>query len=159
MNIRQLNPDTTSDALIVRQPIFNEQLKVVSYQLRYENSKEPGNALLVDGQSAASLLLSTYTSLSQDGSIRKVPLFLPFSAELLTETELPQLPTNKLLIEIPPNTQISRSLLFCLISLRQQGYRIVLDGSALQKHLFPLLKYANLLKSIWRRCPTVNLSL
>ncbi len=146
MNKPQSTPDLLTDALIVRQPIFNAQLKVVSYQLRYEDSKEPGNSLLIDGRSAASLLLSTYTSLSQDGNIRKVPLFLPFSAELLTETTLPQLPTNKLLIEIPPTTQPSRALLFCLISLRQQGYRIVLDGFALQKHLFPLLKYANIIK-------------
>lgn len=146
MNTEQQATEVDSDALIVRQPIFNDQLKVVSYQLRYEDSLEPGNALLMDEHSAASLLLNTYTSLSQDGNIRKVPLFLPFSAQLLTEAELPQLPTKKMLIEIPPDTKVSRSLLFCLLSLRQQGYRIVIDGFALQKSLFPLLKYANIIK-------------
>lgn len=146
MNTELRTTTAETDALIVRQPIFNDQLKVVSYQLRYEDSFEPGNALLMDQYSAASLLLSTYTSLSQDGNVLKVPLFLPFSATLLTETELPQLPVRKMLIEIPPNTQVSRALLFCLISLRQEGYRIVIDGFALQKHLFPLLKYANIIK-------------
>ncbi|MBQ0785671.1 MAG: hypothetical protein KBT66_15710, partial [Amphritea sp.] len=101
-----------SGGLIVRQPIFNEQLKVVSYQLRYEDSLEPGNAILSDGPSTATILLSTYASLSQDGTVRKVPLFLPFSAELLTETELPQLPKKSMLIELPATTTVTRSLLF-----------------------------------------------
>ncbi|WP_432473808.1 EAL and HDOD domain-containing protein [Amphritea sp. HPY] len=154
---RTIETQTETDALIVRQPIFNDQLKVVSYQLRYEDSLEPGNALLMDEHSAASLLLSTYTSLSQDGNIRKVPLFLPFSATLLTETELPQLPVRKMLIEIPPNTQVNRALLFCLISLRQEGYRIVIDSFALQKHLFPLLKYANIIKVDMEKVPKSKL--
>ncbi|GGK81776.1 EAL and HDOD domain-containing protein [Amphritea balenae] len=143
--------------LIVRQPIFNEQLKVVSYQLCYEKNLEPGNALLMDGPSAATLLLSTYASLSQDGNIRKVPLFLPFSAELLTETDLPHLPKRNMLIEIPPNTKVTRALLFSIVSLRQEGYRIVLDGFALQKHLFPLLRFANIIKVDMARTPRKKL--
>lgn len=139
--------------LIVRQPIFNEQLKVVSYQLRYEDSLEPGNSILSDGPSTATILLSTYASLSQDGTVRKVPLFLPFSAELLTETELPQLPKRSMLIELPATTKVTRSLLFSLTSLRQHGYRIVLDGFALQKELFPLLRFVNIIKVDMSRTP------
>ena len=146
-----------SSGLIVRQPIFNEQLKIVSYQLCYEDSLEPGNAILSDGPSSATILLSTYASLSQDGTIRKVPLFLPFSAELLTETELPQLPKKSMLIELPPTTTVSRGLLFSLSSLRQQGYRIVLDGFALQKELFPLLRFANIIKVDMARTPRSKL--
>ncbi len=146
-----------SSGLIVRQPIFNEQLKIVSYQLRYEDSLEPGNAILSDGPSTATILLSTYASLSQDGSIRKVPLFLPFSAELLTETELPQLPKKRMLIELPPSTKVTRGLLFSLSSLRQQGYRIVLDGFALQKELFPLLRFASIIKVDMARIPRSKL--
>ena len=144
-------------SLLVRQPIFNENLKVVSYQLCYEQDLEPGNAVLVDGPSAASILLTTYASLSQDGNIRKVPLFLPFSAELLTETELPHLPKRNMLIEIPSTTKVTRGLLISLLSLRQEGYRIVLDGFALQKHLFPLLRYVHIIKVDMARTPKSKL--
>ncbi len=137
---------TDSDSLIVRQPIFNEQLKVVSYQLRYEQDIESASGLLMDHPSTATMLLSTYASLSQDGSIHKVPLFLPFSAELLTEADLPQLPAKRMLIEIPPSTRVTRTLIYSLTNLRQQGYRIVLDGFALQRSLFPLLPHVNIIK-------------
>lgn len=84
------------------------------------------------GASSATILLSTYASLSQDGTIRKEPLFLPFFSELLIETDLPQLPKKSMLIELPPTNKVTRGLLFSLSSLRQEGYRIVLGGFALQ---------------------------
>lgn len=150
--------ETDNEGLIVRQPIFNEQLKVVSYQLRYEQDLEPGNSLLMDHPSTANLLLTTYASLSQDGKVSKVPLFLPFSAEVLTETDLPQLPQKRLLIEIPPTTRVTRLLLRSLQSLKQQGFRIVLDGFSLQRSLFPLLPHVNIIKVDMARTPIRKLA-
>lgn len=153
----EAHSESNKEGLIVRQPVFNQQLKIVSYQLRYEQDLEPGNALLMDHPSTATMLLNTFASLCQDGKVHRVPLFLPFCARLLMDKNLPVLPERQLLIEIPATTRVTRPLLKRLSQLKKRGFRIVLDGFSLQKALFPLLPLASIIKVDMQTLPKKKL--
>ena len=122
-----------SQVLMVRQPIFDRQLKIIAYQLRYQYSELIEDSLFDHETEGALLVMHTFTSLFQDGQIRKVPVFLPLSPSSMLEGGNPLLlPKRGFVIEINPAIEVNDSLIKHLKLLSQQGYRLALDSFAMQ---------------------------
>lgn len=135
-----------SEVLMVRQPIFDKQLKIVAYQLRYQYSEHAEDSLFDPEKEGSMLLMHTFTSLFQDGQIQKVPAFLPFPSSMLEGGEPLALPRKQIVIEIHPDIQVSQGLIDHLSLLRKQGYRLALDGFSMQQDLIALIKHVNIVK-------------
>ncbi|WP_370280991.1 EAL and HDOD domain-containing protein [Pontibacterium sp.] len=135
-----------SQVLMVRQPIFDRQLKIIAYQLRYQYSELIEDSLFDHETEGALLVMHTFTSLFQDGQIRKVPVFLPFPSSMLEGGNPLLLPKRGFVIEINPAIEVNDSLIKHLKLLSQQGYRLALDSFAMQPHLLPLVKLVNIVK-------------
>ena len=135
-----------TQVLMVRQPIFAADLKILAYELLVDLEKLDDESLLDGDSETSKILLNTYTSLSQDGAIRKVPLFISLSQQVLQKGYVPELPKKQVVLQIPSNTQVTAQVFGTIQILSQQGYRLALDGFALQADKVPLLKYMRIVK-------------
>lgn len=135
-----------SEVLMVRQPIFDRNLKIVSYQLRYQYSEFIEDSLFDPETEGSMLVMHTFTSLFQDGHIHKVPVFLPFPSSMLQEGSSLALPRKEIVIEIHPDVMVTDKVISHLRMLSKQGYRIALDGFTMQSNLIPLVKLVNIIK-------------
>jgi len=140
------NPSNNEQVMLVRQPVFDQDLKIVAYQIRYQSRTEAEWAFYGDDEAASRLLLTSFTSLSQNGKQMRVPVFLPFPHQMMGEGTMPELPKRELVIEIPSNVVVDDALLSQIEKLSEEGYRLALDGFALQKELIPLVKLVNIVK-------------
>ncbi len=134
-----------SQILMVRQPIFRHDLKIIAYELLHDSSGGD-NGLLDADQTSSQLLLNTYTSLCQDGALQRVPLFIPLSATLLLKGYTPDLPAKQVVLQIPGDLKVGPMQAANIKALAQQGYRLVVDNFAMQKPLIPLLKHMKIVK-------------
>jgi len=135
-----------SKVLMVRQPIFNDKLKIVAYQLRYKHSEQAEHALFDSDAEGSNLLINTFTSLCQDGKLGRVPLLLPFPNHMLSDDEPLMLPQKGLVLEISPDIKVTDVVLNHIKALRKDKFRVALDGFALQPNLLPLVKLVNIVK-------------
>ncbi|OMH30383.1 EAL and HDOD domain-containing protein [Motiliproteus sp. MSK22-1] len=136
----------STQVLMVRQPIFGANLKILAYELLVDLEKVDDESLLDGDSETSKILLNTYTSLSQDGAIRRVPLFISLSQQVLQKGYIPELPKKQVVLQIPSDTQMTAQVFGTIQMLSQQGYRLALDGFALQADKVPLLKYMRVVK-------------
>jgi EAL and modified HD-GYP domain-containing signal transduction protein len=90
--------------------------------------------------------MHTFTSLSQNGHISKVPLFIPFPPNMLKGDQPLLLPKKEIVIEISSNIDVDDALIQHLKMLKKSGFRLALSDFALQPHLFPLVKLVHIVK-------------
>ncbi|WP_210395363.1 EAL and HDOD domain-containing protein [Motiliproteus sediminis] len=137
---------SASQVLMVRQPVFSKELKIVAYELLYEQTPKAEDELFNADRASSEILLNTYTSLCQDGAIRRVPLILSLSQELLAKGCMPDLPRNQIVLQIPAAIRVGPNVLANVRALAEQDFTLALDGFALQQPLIPLLRYMNIIK-------------
>ncbi len=135
-----------SQVLMVRQPIFDSKLKIVAYQLRYQYSEQAQDSLFDRDTEGSLLIMHTFTSLCQDGRVSRVPLFIPFPNNMLSDGQILTLPQKEVVIEIGADVEVTDEVISHLKQLSAQGYRLALDGFSLQPHLVPLVKLVNIVK-------------
>lgn len=132
--------------LMVRRPIFNQQLKIVAYELLYQAEESDDQVQFLTDKAISQVLTDIYTNLTQDGVLQRVPLFIPLSGELLIKGDIPDLPRDTTVLEIPADIRVCYNLIVSLRRLTEQGYRLALNGFALQPQLIPLLKLVRIVK-------------
>lgn len=130
--------------LLARQPIFDRNLKVFSYELLYRNS-EVNAAIVTDGEKATSsvlvnaLLSGDFDVLTGEGAV-----FINFTDQLIID-EIPHiLDPNKIIIEVLEDAFISDALVEAVIKLKEMGFRIALDdftNSYIQERLIPYIDF------------------
>ncbi|NVK40655.1 MAG: HDOD domain-containing protein [Oceanospirillaceae bacterium] len=131
--------------LMARQPIFDENQKVVAYELLYrlEDGVTPSAA---GAELSGEMILSVYTSISDAGSVRRVPAFLPVGRDLLLSGQLPELPRKQVVIELDPGPEPDLDYNKAALKLMKEGYRICLRGFSYNPHHDDLLKMAQIVK-------------
>ncbi len=135
-----------NELLMVRQPIFDRDLKIVAYQLRYHYSDLLEDSFSDVETEGSMLVMHTFTSLFQDGQLHKAPVFLPFPDSILQSPQPLALPHKQVVVELHPGIEVNKPLLKHLLMLRKQGYRLALDQFSLQPELKPLLKLVHIVK-------------
>lgn len=132
-------------ALMARQPIFDQHQKVVAYQLLYR--PEDGYVPDVTGSDlSGEMILSVYTSISDAGAIRRVPAFLPVDRDLLLSGTIPDLARKQVVIELEPEPEPDPDYDKAVHELVKEGYRICLGGFSYSPRHDNLLKVAQIVK-------------
>lgn len=130
--------------LLARQPIFDQRMQVVAYELLCRNSNI-NQANFSSGDSASSqVLLHTFTNLSLESVVGKRQAFINFTRALLITP--PPFDRSQLVIEVLEDTRVDEQLLAGLAQLKREGYTIALDDFVLNDHTRPLLAYADIVK-------------
>ena len=145
---KELEMDTTSDSqvLMARQPIFDRSQRVVAYELLYRDEQDTENALFRGTGATREVILNSYTSISDQGSLKRVPAFINLTRDLLVSEDFPELPRKNIVIEILEDIEIDRELIIAVHRLVKAGYRIALDDFIYKAEAVPLLKMAHIVK-------------
>ncbi|MBQ0757890.1 MAG: EAL domain-containing protein, partial [Amphritea sp.] len=140
--------DTTSDSqvLMARQPIFDRSQRVVAYELLYRDEQDTEHALFRGTGATREVILNSYTSISDQGSLKRVPAFINLTRDLLISDDFPELPRKNIVIEILEDIKIDRELIIAVHRLAKSGYRIALDDFIYKPEAVPLLKLAHIVK-------------
>ncbi len=132
--------------LIARQPICNESLKVIGFELLYRMNQGDNHASITDGDSATiDVLLAAYNDLSIEDVVGQDLAFVNFTSNIIVN-RLPPLPSKQLVIELLENQQVTPELLKSLKHLRHKGYKIALDDFCLNKETISLVECADIIK-------------
>ncbi|NVK02510.1 MAG: HDOD domain-containing protein [Oceanospirillaceae bacterium] len=126
-----------SQVLLVRQPIFDHEQRVVGYELLGSGSATDLNLMQADD--SGELILSVYTTLSEHGEEKRVPGFVSIPETMILADELPQLPARQVVMQVYSADATRPQLQEKLKSLVADGYRIALHVEKLTKSLVPLL--------------------
>lgn len=137
----------TAQILMARQPIFNQQLKVVAYELLYRNNEGTNPLPLITGDQASSrVILHSYTSVSEAGNLRVLPAFVNFTQQMLEQDSLPSVPPKEIVVEILEDCLATPKLVATVRKLAEAGYTIALDDFIYHDDAIPLLEIARIVK-------------
>ena len=140
--------DSTSNAqvLMARQPIFDRNQRVVAYELLYRDENSSEHALFNGNGATSEVVLNSYTSISDQGSLKRVPAFINLTRDLLVSDNFPELPRKNIVIEILEDVKVDREVIIAVHRLVKDGYRIALDDFIYKPEYEPLLKLAHIVK-------------
>ena len=125
--------------LLTRQPIFNAQLQVNSYQLLCHNQSTDGAQQLFNAMDQQQL----------ESLVGQLPAYVPYSPRLLDNPA--PCSRRQLVVEIHNATQINATQLHAIKQLRERGYTIALSDFELTLDSEGLLAYADVITMDVRR--------
>nr|WP_320134983.1 HDOD domain-containing protein [uncultured Amphritea sp.] len=140
--------DMTSDpqVLMARQPIFDRHQRVVAYQLLCRDEQNTDSPLFNHSVASSEMLLNSYTSISDQGELKRVPAFINLNRSLLLADVFPELPRKNIILEIHKNINPDREVIVAVYRLVKAGYRIALDHFTYKPEYEPLFKMAQIIK-------------
>ncbi len=140
--------ESTSDSqvLMARQPIFDRNQRVVAYELLYRNGEDTENGLFRNSDNTSEVILNSYTSISDQGELKRVPAFINLSRDLLVSDDFPALPRKNIVLEIHESIRVDREVIVAVYRLVKAGYRIALDHFTYKAAYEPLFKMAQIIK-------------
>ncbi|WP_246480030.1 EAL and HDOD domain-containing protein [Motiliproteus sediminis] len=131
---------------MARQPIFDRDLKVIAYELLYR-SEGGQEADFLDGDQASSeILLSSYTSICDEGNMKKVPAFINLTRDLLVKQGVPTLLRKRIVIEVLEDIVVDAEVIDAVRKLKADGFRIALDDFVWSESYVPLLELVDIVK-------------
>lgn len=126
-----------SQVLLVRQPIFDHEQRVVGYELLSRGAASDLNLMQEDD--SGELILSVYTTLSEHGEEKRVPGFVSIPEAMILNDQLPQLPARQVVMQVHSSEANRPALTDKIKSLVADGYRIAIEVDRLTKSIVPLL--------------------
>lgn len=143
--------DSTTDksqTLLARQPIFDHQQRVIAYELLASGSGHLDAMLEVDpdAESGSELLLHAYTSISDQGEIKRVPAFIRVSQKMILEGSMPALPARQVVICLRLTEPENRDLLRAIHAMVKEGYRFALYDFSYSPQYDMALKLAKIVR-------------
>ena len=134
------------DLFVGRQPIFDGNLDVFSYELLFRNS-EQNSAAIIDGDQATSqVLFNSLIEIGLDNLVGSKLAFVNFTRKFLTgDLPLP-LEKDQIVIEVLEDIEPDQELFDALRKLSDQGFIIALDDFVLTDQNLPLIEFADIIK-------------
>ena len=135
------------DILVARQPIYDLNLNVFSYELLYRGSKEDN---FYNGADADSSTYRVIVNSFLDIGIEKLTDykrgFINFTEKILLSGIVSIFPKDFIGVEILENINPTDEILNVCANLKEAGYMIVLDDFVLTENSYRLLEIADIIK-------------
>lgn len=134
--------------LLARQPIFDHQQRVIAYDLLYKEDEHLNAMLQTDpeAESSSEVILHAYTSISDQGEVKRVPAFIQIAPRMILEGTMPTLPAKQVVICIRLTEPGNMDLLRALHKMSKDGYRIALTDFRFSPEYDTALKIAKIIK-------------
>jgi len=135
------------EVYVARQPILNQKLEAVAFELLYRNSNTELAVSLQDPDGATvDVLVHAMFNIGWERISDGKPCFVNFTQNLLL-SRLPHRfsPTN-IVVELLEDIEPTPSVLDACYELKQKGYQIALDDVAYRDKDHPLLEWADYVK-------------
>ncbi|MGB3368469.1 MAG: EAL domain-containing protein [Acidaminobacteraceae bacterium] len=116
------------DIYVARQPIFDNDYKVVAYELLYRDNKENSFSGAISDNVATSILLTnSYFNFGINNLVGKSKAFINFDSHLIGAGIAELLDKDKVVIEILETVKPTPKLIRNLKKLKELGYTIAID--------------------------------
>lgn len=137
----------TTQVLVGRQPIYNQKLDVVAYELLYRDANNEDSAEFHDAdQATTEVIINTFLEIGLQNITGQLPAYINLTRSyLLGEKTLP-IQKDQIVLEVLENVEIDSQLVDSLRELSKQGYTIALDDYLYQEHHDELIKIADIIK-------------
>jgi EAL and modified HD-GYP domain-containing signal transduction protein len=139
-------PMTDSQILMARQPIFDQQQRVVAYELLYRTEGSEEHAVFRGSHATSDVLLNAYTSISDQGEVKRVPAFINLTYDIVVGGNIPDLPKKQIVLELLEDATVDDAFIQGVRNLVNEGYRIALDDFVYSPEFDPLLEMAHIVK-------------
>lgn len=136
----------TIELFIGRQPIFDDRMRVVAYELLFRDGTQ-NQAKVVDGERATARVVSNaFMELGFETVTGKHPAFVNMTREFLLN-DFPRLfPPDRMMLEVLEDVLVDERLLDAIRGLKRDGYRIALDDFVFREQLASLVELADVVK-------------
>ncbi len=136
-----------SAAFIARQPIFNRNLQVVSYELLFRGHGYTADALIDNPERAtATVVLNTFTELELERIVGTKTAWVNVSREFVLDGLVQAVPPRLGGLEISEEELFDPEMVGALRELRAQGYRLALDDFRARVDAEPVLELFDVIK-------------
>jgi EAL and modified HD-GYP domain-containing signal transduction protein len=132
--------------LVARQPIFDRQLRVASYELLFRD--DGADRAVIDDEDAATsqVLLGAFTEIGLKELVGERQAYLNVSSRFVIEGYALPLPKGQIVLELLERAAVTGELLDAIGGLRRDGYTIALDDFVLTEDTRSLLDLADVVK-------------
>src|SRR5262245_25770755 len=127
-------------ALVARQPIYDQGMAVIAYELLYRESASSLKAMVIDGRRATlRVIANAALEIGLDRLAGGLPVHINFPRELLAgECYLPLQPSS-VVIEVLEDVPGDDEVLAGIRALRKRGHRVALDDFSMRESDHKLL--------------------
>lgn len=136
----------SSQVLMARQPIFDNNQKVVAYELLYRTEDAQEHALFSGSEATSEVILNAFTSISAAGEQKRVPAFINLTRDLLTNRQLPEFSKKHIVLEVLEDIEPDDEVVEAIRALHTEGYRIALDDFVYEDKFIPLIELCHIIK-------------
>ncbi len=136
---------------IARQPIYDNQLDLVAYELLYRDAGYLRDGKAVENpHTSTELLINTFMELGLENIVGSNPAFIRMTRDYLCNEQRIPMTTEQVVLEVsvadPPDKALSEGLK----RIASNGYEIALDDFIYRPALLPLLESATIVKLDFR---------
>ena len=145
-SVQETPADQKTKIFIGRQPIFDQKLNVVGYELLFR----PGNVDAFDGSdgnvATSQVINNALMEIGLDDIIGDNPAYINFTKDLLVSGVAELLPMDRVVLEVLEDVEIDEELIEGIKSLAKAGYRIARDDFSYKDEWLPLIEQAQIIK-------------
>ncbi len=133
-------PEHARNALFARQPICDENQRIVGYELLHRGFASDGRA------ATSSVLVSALGDIGLDATIGATKAWINIEAQFLLDIDPLPFGPERITLELLEGAEPTRELLQRLQELRSLGFSIALDDFSWDPRLLPLVRQADTIK-------------
>jgi len=137
--------DSSPDAYLARQPIFDARHRVVAFEILFRRG-HVGSAGVVGTEESAQTLINALLEVGLQNLVGERKAFVNVPLELLSDHLLVALPPERVVIEILETTQATPEAIRAVQDLKSEGYMFAVDDYTFQPELQPFVQMADILK-------------
>ncbi len=134
------------DVFVGRQPIFDQHLSVVAYELLFR-SGDTNWANITDGEYATSQVVhDAFMEIGLESLVGSKRAFINLTRDFMLQDYTAVFPTDRVVLEVLEDIVVDTELIEAVRVLSSQGYTIALDDFVFHEHLRPLVEIADIIK-------------
>lgn len=134
------------DFFLGRQPIFDDQLRIIGYELLYRNGNVSGAGVLDGDQATSQVILNSVVEMGLTRLVGNHRAFINLTRNFILNHDMLPPPDERMVLEILEDVSVDDALLDAVRALRARGYVVALDDFVYHPHLQPLVELADIIK-------------
>ena len=137
---------TANQVMVGRQPIFDQNLQVIGYELLYRDS-HMNAATFSDGDAVtARVMLNTFLEIGLEQMVGSHLAFINLTTRFLRDNLCDDLPKDRVVLEVLENIPMDDNIVEAMKRLSAEGFSLALDDFEYREELRPMVEHAHMVK-------------
>jgi c-di-GMP phosphodiesterase len=136
----------SAEVFLGRQPILNNKLQTIAYELLFRSKDSVTNTNTDDLSATSTVIVNILSQFGLEQVLGKKDGFLNVSTSLLLSETIELLPPERIVLEILEDVPINAQILARCQALKKIGFRLAIDGFDNRTEYLPLLPSIDFVK-------------